>query len=629
MRQIKALRVGNAYVPVSEIHPLMGIPSIGDGLVSGSQACANASGSHCSDDGITIAPVNTDTLPRQIGKYWVKRLLGSGGMGRVFLAVDPDIGREVAIKLVTLGRDPQANERFLREAQTMGRLNHPNIVTLLEFGVEQQSPFLVLEFLSGEDLSQWMHRPQTLRAQVQVMLGVAEAIAAAHRVGVLHRDLKPENVRVLEDGRCKLLDFGIAQSGDSSLTASGYFVGTPEFVAPEVMSGASHAPSSDVYALGLLFYTMLAGENPFRGDTVQSTVARVVAAPLPALASRVNGAPGPLLMLIEQCVQKVPEQRPASADDVVLRLREILAGIGPDVRVQQIASSETAPAPIAGGLTRGASPVVPGDSRTTKSMGWWLAAVVPVALAIWLLWPAKVEQDLASARPDETAAVATTAPASSIEQAGDADTAVVAETPTSPTPAAGAEPTSVQPPPETKAQTESEPAVLAPAREHPQPAASAATKPSVPATQLSVAPVSSAPESPPERQPAEPIIPLPPTTPPAAEPTASQEPVTSQPTEVNPPAPIRIDRFSPRVIRAGRSVTLRIEGAGLAAIETALVSSGGVADARFRIGTFKRRSDSNLEFSLNVARGVPLGSYPLLLQGSKGNAEPIILEVSL
>ncbi|MGE4073090.1 MAG: serine/threonine protein kinase [Lysobacterales bacterium] len=570
--------------------------------------------------------MNTDTHPKQIGKYWVKRLLGTGGMGRVFLAVDPDIGREVAIKLVTLGRDPQANERFLREAQTMGRLNHPNIVTLLEFGVDQQSPFLVLEFLSGEDLSQWMHRPQTLRAQVQVMLGVAEAIAAAHRVGVLHRDLKPENVRVLEDGRCKLLDFGIAQSGDSSLTASGYFVGTPEFVAPEVMSGASHTTSSDVYALGLLFYTLLAGENPFRGDTVQSTVARVVAAPLPALASRISGAPKPLLMLIEQCVQKLPEQRPASADDLVLRLREILAGIGPDARIQQIApSTQTATAPIAGGLTRGASPVVPTNTRPASARGWWLAALVPVALAIWLLRPATVEQDPASTPPDENPAVVTTAPAPSINKVDDAGMAVVAESQTGPTPAAGVEPTAVRPPPETKADREGETQVPAPAPERPIPAASAPTKPSVPATQTTAAPVSSAPEGKPEQ----PIIQLPPAAQPAAEPTASQEPVTGQPSEVNPPLSIRIDRFSPRVIRAGRSVTLRIEGSGLEAIDTAMVSSGGVADTRFRIGQFKRRGDGGIEFNLNVARGVPLGSYALLLQGSKGNAEPIILEVSL
>lgn len=105
--------------------------------------------------------MNTETLRTRIGKYRVRRLLGSGGMGRVFLAEDPDIGREVAIKLVTLDNDPQARERFLREAQTMGRLNHPNIVTLLEFGVDRDAPFLVLDFLSGTDLSQWMHQPQT------------------------------------------------------------------------------------------------------------------------------------------------------------------------------------------------------------------------------------------------------------------------------------------------------------------------------------------------------------------------------------------------------------------------------------------------------------------------------------
>ena len=295
--------------------------------------------------------MNSAALPAQIGKYWVKKLLGTGGMGRVFLAVDPDIGREVAIKLVTLGSDPQANERFLREAQTMGRMNHPNIVTLLEFGVDQQSPFLVLEFLSGEDLSQWMLRPHTLREQVQVMLDVAQAIAAAHKVGVLHRDLKPENVRVLDDGRCKLLDFGIAQSGAAQLTASGYFVGTPEFVAPEVMSGVAHSAAADIYALGLLFYTLLCGSNPFRGDTVQVTVSRVVQHEPPLLSKRLSGIPVELAALIHSCLAKQPELRPASADSLVQALTRELAKINPDERLGELpppsntALMPTTPAP--------------------------------------------------------------------------------------------------------------------------------------------------------------------------------------------------------------------------------------------------------------------------------------------
>ncbi|HWS28134.1 MAG TPA: protein kinase, partial [Xanthomonadales bacterium] len=334
--------------------------------------------------------MSSAALPAQIGKYWVKKLLGTGGMGRVFLAVDPDIGREVAIKLVTLGSDPQANERFLREAQTMGRMNHPNIVTLLEFGVDQQSPFLVLEFLSGEDLSQWMLRPHTLREQVQVMLDVAQAIAAAHKAGVLHRDLKPENVRVLDDGRCKLLDFGIAQSGAAQLTASGYFVGTPEFVAPEVMTGSAHTAAADIYALGLLFYTMLCGSNPFRGDTVQVTVARVVQHEPTPLAKRLTGVPVELAALIHQCLAKEPELRPVSADSLVHALTRELARIKPDERLGELPPpSNTAVLPTTPpSRTQTTASVTSATVAQPATRAWWVAAallLVSGASAWWLL----------------------------------------------------------------------------------------------------------------------------------------------------------------------------------------------------------------------------------------------------
>lgn len=592
--------------------------------------------------------MNSETLPAQIGKYWVKRLLGSGGMGRVFLAVDPDIGREVAIKLVTLGKDPQANERFLREAQTMGRLNHPNIVTLLEFGVDQQNPFLVLEFLSGEDLSQWMHRPQSLRDQVRVMLGVAEAIGAAHRMGVLHRDLKPENVRVLEDGRCKLLDFGIAQSGASSLTASGYFVGTPEFVAPEVMSGAAHSALADIYSLGLLFYTMLAGDNPFRGDTVQATVARVVATQVPPLSSRIAGAPKQLAALIEQCVQKAPEQRPATADLVIAGLKGILAGIAPDVRVQQIApSAKTAPVPLDHVPTQNASKVV-AVARTGKRIWLWsVLAISAIGVGVWLLRPSPqevpVEPDLPSAvtRSPATSTTAVGDPmvapaedaAESIDQhsAAPVETAAVSVDPQSevalPPEPAKAEPGPAEPDPappaakpvrrvESGSVAEADSAKPAKTQETDVAITPPISPPPVPDTRRESAPADDPPAAVADREPE--TVPAAPQVAPAVTPAPPSELVS-----------IEIRRFNPRVIRAGRTVTLRIEGDGLDAVTSATISSGGVADSRFRVGDLRHRGGGKLEFSLNVARGVPLGSYPLVLQGAGVRVEPIILEVSL
>ncbi len=585
--------------------------------------------------------VNSVALPTQIGKYWVKRLLGTGGMGRVFLALDPDIGREVAIKLVTLGSDPQASERFLREAQTMGRLNHPNIVTLLEFGVDQQSPFLVLEFLSGEDLSQWMLRPHTLREQVQVMLDVAQAIAAAHKVGVLHRDLKPENVRVLDDGRCKLLDFGIAQSGAGQLTASGYFVGTPEFVAPEVMSGAVHAAAADIYALGLLYYTMLCGANPFRGDTVQATVARVVQLDPPALSKRVSGVPFALETLIHSCLAKHPEARPASADSLVQTLSAELSRVPVEARIGDApVPADTAPYPTTPAPTKTQASMIarPGAfAALSHRAGWVLAAALLMLSAVsvwWLLQPAPqlpsappaiaipAQQPepttIAQAAPDDGVAPATSPPADS--------TPTVSDLPAKPVTAVA---DALSDPGEEASTT----AAVDPRPVHSEPAAARpAPVPTPPASPDSVA--------------ANPSAALPAVT---ADPEPAPEPASGRAapmanaelpsqllteakaasTTASERVRVSVVRFNPKILRAGRNVTMRLEGSGLAAVTAAAISSGGVVDARFRIGALEHSGDVALEFTLNVARGVPLGSYALLLRGTDVRAEPILLEVSL
>jgi serine/threonine-protein kinase len=579
--------------------------------------------------------VNSGAQPAQIGKYWVKRLLGTGGMGRVFLALDPDIGREVAIKLVTLGSDPQASERFLREAQTMGRLNHPNIVTLLEFGVDQQSPFLVLEFLSGEDLSQWMLRPHTLREQVQVMLDVAQAITAAHKVGVLHRDLKPENVRVLDDGRCKLLDFGIAQSGAGQLTASGYFVGTPEFVAPEVMSGAAHSAAADIYALGLLYYTMLCGANPFRGDTVQATVARVVQLDPPPLSKRVTGVPVELEMLIHGCLAKQPEQRPASADSLVQALSTVLARVPADARVGDAPTpSDTAPYPTTPAPSKTHASAVarpPTAAAAPKSRaGWAVAAVLLLVSAVsawWLLQPAPV--------PDPTSAIPATAPseaATAVVPPTDAPPPVTGQpvdltstaTATQPGPVGRdttAPPVAVQPPPVPV--DVAPPTVAAESVSRPQPAATPAPE----TADVAAKPVESKPSVVPSAQPTS--SPAPAQDVPQAIAEQPPEPVPEVLTTAVTPVPVQVARVNPRVLRAGRNVTMRLEGSGLAAVSSVVINAGGVVDTRFRVGALEHSGDAALQFNLNVARGVPLGSYALVLRGADVRAEPILLEVSL
>lgn len=561
--------------------------------------------------------------PQRIGKYQVQRLLGSGGMGRVYLATDPDIGRQVAIKQVTLATDPQARERFVREAQTMGRLNHPNITTLLEFSADGDAPFLVLELLSGEDLTQWLHRPHSLREQLQVMIDVAQAIDAAHRAGILHRDLKPDNVRVLEDGRCKLLDFGIAQSGAGQLTAAGFFVGTPECVAPEVMSGAAHTAAADLYGLGLLYYVVLSGQNPFRGDTVQATVARVIQRIPPPLGSVVLGVPPALATLVAQCLSKQPQDRPNNAGEIVTVLQQCLAATPADACLREAPSrSDTAAQAVA--VAAPATRTTQVRAPTRQVGGWLLAAVAAFAgVAVYL-----------TRQPDPVPVPAATSPATQPLPA------VPAPMPASPSvtdDAVSAPPQTVEPVATTSApvaveQTQSTvpDAAAKPLPASTGPAVDPAPRPSMPTAAPTPAPTATV----------EPAAPTTSTEPPVAtlpraqslpEPAAESDPPppTVAATDTPPVIEVTLSRVTPQVLKAGRSTLLQLSGTNLDAVNSAIVSAGGTPDSRFRIGELHHAGDGNLSFNIAVARGVPLGSYALVLNGPGVRGKPWILEVSL
>jgi serine/threonine protein kinase len=572
-------------------------------------------------------------IPERIGKYRVLRLLGAGGMGRVYLAVDPDIGREVAIKQVTLSADPLARQRFLREAQTMGRLNHPNIVTLLEFGVDAEAPFLVLELLSGEDGGTWMMRPHTLREQLQVMLDIARAIDTAHRADVLHRDLKPDNVRVLENGHCKLLDFGIALSNAGQLTASGYFVGTPEYVAPEVMSGDAHTPAADIYALGLLYYVLLSGDNPFRGDTAQATVARVIQRTPPSLRSLVLGVPVALAELIDACLSKDPQQRPPSAAAIVKVLEQSLAQAPEDARVARAptrADTRAQSLPVTQATPQAAQP----QTRRGRSLWIWplifaLVAVLAYVMSQQMPYERRpVAGDGtavdAAAQPDKDGqSAAISAP---VEQTAiDADVQDPSDISTE-----GMRDDIPVPAPQERSSTQ--PADNVRASANPPQEAEAAPKS---ATQP--APSPPRPESNEIQSPATPLSGSEKPVPAAADTDAAAVPQQSAAMPSTPAAPaaipasieVAVSRVVPQVLKSGRTTTVRIEGVRLDAVHSVSIDAGGVPDARFRIGTLRHEGDNVLSFTLAVARGVPLGSYTLVLKGEGVHAAPQLLEISL
>jgi hypothetical protein len=255
----------------------------------------------------------------RLGKYVIVRLLGAGGMGAVYEATHSEIGKRVAVKILSpaIAAIPGARTRFLREAQLTTRVRHPHIVDVTDMGTDDGQTYLVMEFLSGEDLAGRLDRGAIpFEEMVDVMLPVCAAVAAAHQAGITHRDLKPQNIFLVTDGRRvhpKVLDFGISKGtspgdsvGSGTLTATGAVIGTPYYLAPEqIVDNRAAGPASDQYALGVILYECLTGERPYRGDSLFVVFQKIV-----------EGAPRP--------PRELRPEIPLGLEDVMLRamLRE-------------------------------------------------------------------------------------------------------------------------------------------------------------------------------------------------------------------------------------------------------------------------------------------------------------------
>lgn len=265
------------------------------------------------------------------GEYVLVDVLGRGGMAAVYAARRR--GEEVALKrpLPQYLEDAHFLERFLREAEIGATLHHPNIVRVFERGEVQGVPYLTMELVAGETLATWLRRqplppPRRVAALVR---DIAQALDYAHLKGVVHRDLKPSNVMVLPDGRAKVMDYGIARARRfDGLTATGEFLGTPDYMAPEIIDGRGSTPASDLYALGVIFYELLTGRRPFSADTPYTTLRRhCTEAPQTPRSLRAD-IPVELEALVLQLLAKEPEQRPAGAEELLGRLNDWLTRAG-------------------------------------------------------------------------------------------------------------------------------------------------------------------------------------------------------------------------------------------------------------------------------------------------------------
>ena len=251
------------------------------------------------------------------GRYRMEALLAAGGMGEVWSARDLLLDRAVAVKVLggAFAGDGRAAERLRREARAAGRLEHPAIARVLDLGEDGGRPYLVMELLEGESLAERVARagPMDPAEAARVVATVADALEAAHRAGVVHRDVKPGNVFLTSDGGIKVLDFGIASAaGDAALT-TGDLIGTAAYLAPERALGHRATAASDVYALGVVLYELLAGRRPFEaGSDIELALAHVNADPVP-LALAAPSAPPSLVAACEQAMAKDPAARPPSA----------------------------------------------------------------------------------------------------------------------------------------------------------------------------------------------------------------------------------------------------------------------------------------------------------------------------
>ena len=342
------------------------------------------------------------TAGTKLGPYEIRSALGAGGMGEVYAALDTRLDRTVALKVLPthLAFSPESKQRFDREARAISALNHPNICQLYDIGSQGGVDFLIMEFLEGETLADRLRKGALpLNETLKIAIALADALAVAHRQGIVHRDLKPGNI-MLTKGGAKLMDFGLAKplgapaagavsssapsftaaptvSGPSPLTpltAAGSVVGTIQYMSPEQIEGKEADARSDIFALGAVLYEMITGNRPFQGKSQISLASAILEKDPEPITSTSAAVPPAFDHVVTACLQKNPEDRFQTANDVKLELQWIASG------KSSVAQSLQSAAPA------------PQRSLRNERLGWAIALVAALVLgaaAMFLLYPAK------------------------------------------------------------------------------------------------------------------------------------------------------------------------------------------------------------------------------------------------
>ena len=302
----------------------------------------------------------TLSVGTKLGPYTVAAPIGAGGMGEVYRARDERLKRDVAIKVLpaTYSQDPDRLRRFEQEAQAAGGLNHPNITAVYDLGSHEGAPYIVTELLEGETLrARLSGGPIAVRKATDYAVQIAKGLAAAHEKGIIHRDLKPENLFLTNDGRVKILDFGLAkltqvEAGTgpqtnlptAAGTEPGVVMGTLGYMSPEQVKGKAADQRSDLFSFGAILYEMLSGQRAFHRDSAAETMSAILREEPPDLSATNKSVQPGLERIVRHCLEKNPEERFHSARDVAFDL-EALSGLSTPSGVAEIESQSTAKRP--------------------------------------------------------------------------------------------------------------------------------------------------------------------------------------------------------------------------------------------------------------------------------------------
>ena len=268
---------------------------------------------------------------RRLGKYELHQLLGEGAMGIVWKAYDTVLRRYVALKLLSASfrKTKDMHERFLREARAAGALQHANIVTVYDLGESEGQLYIAMELVEGRDLSDMiaLRDPLALERKLDITIELLTGLHFAHQRGVIHRDVKPSNVRVMPDGRVKIMDFGIARLQKADATGSGAIVGTPTYMAPEQITNGAITPATDVFSVGCMLYELLCYQRPFEAESVHGVLYQVLTTEPRPLRTVAPSIPAALERVVAKAMNKVPHERYESAGQMMATVQQIRSAL--------------------------------------------------------------------------------------------------------------------------------------------------------------------------------------------------------------------------------------------------------------------------------------------------------------